>query len=138
MLLLVLAGISILLIDQLTKLLTEHRANEEQPKPAARRVRIRHVANRRPLPLAHAPTGLLVWAVIFSIVSLVVSERHFFHHAAARLGLGMALGGALSNVWDQFWDGAVVDFLDLGLWPVFNVADLGICIGVTAAMWFLY
>ncbi len=45
------------------------------------------------------------------------------------LGLGMILGGALGNLVDRFfrWPGPlrghVVDFLSIGWWPVFNVAD---------------
>ena len=45
------------------------------------------------------------------------------------IGLGMILGGALGNLVDRFfrWPGPlrghVVDFLSLGWWPVFNVAD---------------
>ncbi|MGK2903665.1 MAG: signal peptidase II [Mycobacterium sp.] len=45
------------------------------------------------------------------------------------LGLGMILGGALGNLGDRFFRspgplrGHVVDFLSVGWWPVFNVAD---------------
>jgi signal peptidase II len=45
------------------------------------------------------------------------------------LGLGMILGGALGNLMDRFFRspgplrGHVVDFLSIGWWPVFNVAD---------------
>lgn len=45
------------------------------------------------------------------------------------LGLGMILGGALGNLVDRFFrspgplQGHVVDFLSIGWWPVFNVAD---------------
>lgn len=45
------------------------------------------------------------------------------------VGLGMILGGALGNLVDRFFrapghlQGHVVDFLSIGWWPVFNVAD---------------
>ena len=45
------------------------------------------------------------------------------------LGLGMILGGALGNLMDRFFrspgplQGHVIDFLSIGWWPVFNVAD---------------
>jgi signal peptidase II len=48
------------------------------------------------------------------------------------LGLGMILGGALGNLVDRFlrWPGPlrghVVDFLSIGWWPVFNVADASV------------
>ena len=46
--------------------------------------------------------------------------------------LGMVLGGGLGNAVDRLvrdTDGAVVDFIDLHVWPVFNVADMAIVIG---------
>jgi signal peptidase II len=50
----------------------------------------------------------------------------------------LALGGAVSNIYDQLSRGAVLDFLDLGWWPVFNLADVAITLGVATASWFLY
>jgi len=43
---------------------------------------------------------------------------------------GMAIGGAASNALDQVLRGGVVDFIDLGFWPVFNLADLAIVAGI--------
>ncbi|MDY7104529.1 MAG: signal peptidase II [Actinomycetota bacterium] len=50
--------------------------------------------------------------------------------------LGMVLGGAIGNLLDRvlnardgFLDGAVVDFIDLQWWPIFNIADIGIVVG---------
>jgi signal peptidase II len=48
---------------------------------------------------------------------------------------GLVIGGALGNVADRvfrspgFFRGAVVDFIDLQWWPIFNVADIGIVVG---------
>lgn len=48
--------------------------------------------------------------------------------------LSMIIGGAIGNIIDRFWHGAVVDFLDFHIynyhWPAFNVADSSIVIGV--------
>jgi signal peptidase II len=47
--------------------------------------------------------------------------------------LGMVLGGGLGNLADRVFrdlDGRVVDFIDLHLWPIFNLADSAIVIGV--------
>jgi signal peptidase II len=40
------------------------------------------------------------------------------------------VGGALGNLADRVRDGAVTDFIDLPLWPTFNLADLAIVAGV--------
>ncbi|MFW0873394.1 signal peptidase II [Rhodococcoides corynebacterioides] len=51
------------------------------------------------------------------------------------LGLGLILGGALGNLVDRFFrspgplQGHVVDFVSVGWWPVFNVADSSIVCG---------
>lgn len=48
------------------------------------------------------------------------------------VGLGMILGGALSNLADRAFrghGGAVVDFITLTHWPTFNVADAAITLG---------
>jgi signal peptidase II len=47
--------------------------------------------------------------------------------------LGMVLGGGLGNLADRLFrdlDGQVIDFIDLHVWPIFNLADAAIVIGV--------
>ena len=58
-------------------------------------------------------------------------------HAGQKLfcwALSLILGGAIGNVIDRLLYGHVIDFLDFHVggwhWPAFNVADMGICIGV--------
>lgn len=52
-----------------------------------------------------------------------------------RIGLGLVLGGALGNLVDRLRFGKVVDFLDFRVWPVFNLADTAIFIGVCFLAW---
>ena len=47
-----------------------------------------------------------------------------------RLSLGFILGGAIGNLIDRMTQGAVIDFLDFRVWPVFNMADSFITVGV--------
>jgi signal peptidase II len=51
-----------------------------------------------------------------------------------RLPLGLVLGGSLGNLVDRTRTGAVVDFVDLQVWPVFNLADVAITVGVALLM----
>lgn len=52
------------------------------------------------------------------------------------LGVGLLLGGTLGNAIDRTLSGAVTDFFDFRIWPVFNVADMGIVIGVLLLLWY--
>ena len=45
-------------------------------------------------------------------------------------GVGMVLGGAVGNALDRITQGYVVDFMQLPHWPVFNVADSGVTVGM--------
>jgi len=55
-----------------------------------------------------------------------------------RLSLGLQLGGALGNMWDRVQQGAVVDFVDIGFWPIFNVADVSVVTGVLLLAYWLW
>jgi signal peptidase II len=46
------------------------------------------------------------------------------------LPAALLIGGALGNLADRVRDGAVIDFIDLPLWPTFNLADVAITMGV--------
>jgi signal peptidase II len=54
---------------------------------------------------------------------------------ALDIALGSILGGATGNLIDGVGRRAVIDFIDLRVWPVFNVADLAIVVGATALAW---
>jgi signal peptidase II len=53
------------------------------------------------------------------------------------LPAALLLGGALGNLADRVRDGAVTDFIDLPLWPPFNVADMAITFGVLSLLYAL-
>lgn len=80
--------------------------------------------------LAIAITGALVW--------VLASTRSF----GMTVGLALLLGGALGNLSDRFFrppeflHGEVVDFISIGRFPSFNVADSAITIGAALVIWF--
>jgi signal peptidase II len=79
---------------------------------------------------------------LFIIIAFVVIAAIIFYyrhlpdgHNLARVALGLQLGGALGNLIDRLRQGYVVDFIDLNFWPlqnwpVFNLADSAIVVGV--------
>ncbi len=83
-------------------------------------------------------TPIVEAAVVVLIVGLLVYARRARHSASVpvSIALGLLLGGALSNLGDRLFrnlpvHGSVVDFIRaVGWWPVFNVADASIVVGV--------
>jgi len=61
-------------------------------------------------------------------VYLIVKYQSFEKNMQPLLGL--VLGGALGNVVDRLLYGAVIDFIDVHFWPVFNVADAAVSCAV--------
>lgn len=69
-------------------------------------------------------------AVSIAIVILAFRVRR----TSVAIGMGLVLGGGLGNLTDRIvrgsgFSGRVVDFIDLHLWPVFNLADAAIVVG---------
>lgn len=52
-----------------------------------------------------------------------------------KAGCGLFLGGAIGNLIDRARQGMVIDFFDFRIWPIFNIADIAICIGVGLIIW---
>lgn len=77
---------------------------------------------------------LLVALVLFAIV-LIIYPRLPAGHLLLRVGIGMQVGGAAGNFIDRFRTGCVVDFFDFRIWPVFNIADIGIVLGVALILY---
>jgi len=74
-----------------------------------------------------------LWSV--AVTSLLISHAAPFQGRAAQIGLGAAIGGATGNLLDMLARGSVVDFIDLRIWPVFNLAGAAIAGGVVVALW---
>ena len=66
-------------------------------------------------------------------VWLLVSTGAALQTELARLGAGAALGGAAGNLLDVLRRAAVTDFIDVGWWPTFNLADVGVVAGLVLA-----
>ena len=52
-----------------------------------------------------------------------------------RYSMSLLAGGAVGNLLDRVRLGAVIDYLDFRIWPIFNLADIGICLGATLIVW---
>jgi signal peptidase II len=75
---------------------------------------------------------------VFTLLAIVVALAIFYYYPQVsaqdwylKLAMGLQLGGALGNLVDRLTQqGHVTDFISIGNFPVFNVADSSISIGV--------
>lgn len=81
-------------------------------------------------------------SMVFTVLAFIVSGAILFYYPqveqkdwSLRLALSMQLGGAVGNLIDRITIGHVTDFVSVGNFPVFNVADASISVG--AAVLFL-
>lgn len=79
---------------------------------------------------------------LFVVIALAVIGgiwfcRRAIHKEGPMTEWGAALfaGGAVGNLIDRTLHGLVIDFFDFRIWPVFNVADIAICVGVGMILW---
>jgi len=80
--------------------------------------------------LLSGQTAAFIVAAALAVGALLWILRQRLPYAA-QLGIGGVLGGAVGNLYDRVLSQRVVDFIDVRLWPyVFNVADIGITLGV--------
>ena len=83
--------------------------------------------------------GGTVVAVIAAVAMLALLAFFATHLGRPLVWLptGLLIGGAAGNLVDRAREGAVTDFVDLPLWPAFNLADTAITIGVLALLYVL-
>lgn len=71
------------------------------------------------------------WNVILALVTFVVlCFVCYWYYKEPSFALGLIALGAFSNLFDRILYGGVVDFISLGFWPSFNLADCFLVLGV--------
>ena len=71
--------------------------------------------------------GVLAGAIIIPLVVVLLLNAR--RGADWALGAGLVLGGAAGNLLDRIGDATVTDFISIGPWPSFNLADAAISVG---------
>lgn len=131
----ILTAVGVLAADQATKWLAQTYLTQQPDQSvsiAGDLLRLTYVANRG------AAFGILQNQTVFfvvvgvAVVGVIVASYRYFpvDGYLLNLALGLQLGGAIGNLIDRLRHGFVVDFVDFAIWPVFNVADSSIVIGV--------
>ena len=126
---------AVIALDHLTKWLVVQHLPVAGQILGGSPVSITHVQNRG-AAFGIGPQFQWVYlaaAVLVAFYILIAGHR-YGTSAFRQVVLGMILGGAISNGVDRLTQGYVVDFIDLHRWPVFNVADMSIVIGILLAV----
>lgn len=140
-LLLVASAAAVLVFDQLTKLwavsqLAPPPLGEGRIVDVVGSLRFRYAENTGMAFSKGAESGRWIALVVMVVIAAMVYFASRVHTRALVVALGVVLGGALGNLVDRaaraedgWLSGAVVDFVDLQWWPVFNVADAAVVVG---------
>ena len=87
------------------------------------------LANQRILFLVL--TAMIVGVMVYLYISLRNKK------SLTAISLGIVVSGAIGNFIDRFLQGTVTDFLDFRIWPIFNIADICICVGIALICYFV-
>ena len=120
--------------DQLTKYIVRENLREYESWPPTGFFRFTHGTNSgTAFGLFSDQTLLLTIASVAAIGFIIYFHRtHGGRDWFAKLTIGLLLGGAFGNLFDRVAAGEVTDFIDVGPWPIFNLADSSIVVGISA------
>jgi signal peptidase II len=123
----------IVVLDQLTKYLVRANLALGESVPDEGPLRITYVTNTgAAFGILQGQTLFLMVTTFFGLAAILLYYLYPpMEHGVLRLALGLQLGGAVGNLADRVRLGKVTDFIDVGPWPSFNVADSSIVVGVT-------
>ena len=134
---LVLASLLVVVLDQVTKILAVEKLEGREPVELIWTLQLNTTRNKgASFSLGTEYTSLLAVVALVAAIGIV----YFSRTARSPLELslfGVVLGGVLGNVGDRifrssngFLNGGVVDFIDFQWWPIFNVADMALVVGL--------
>jgi signal peptidase II len=137
---LVLSALGLLLLDQATKSLIRRQLPEGRTGWRLSCFEIRRVTNIGAMRASRSGRLRLLglWAAALGAIAVQMQYGRHFQGELAQVALGAACGGATGNLLEHEWRGAVTDFLMIGWWPAFNLADAGITCGALAALWCMW
>jgi len=140
--LLFLPTLIVIVIDQVTKILAVAKLEDREPIELFWTLQLNVTRNKGAsfsLGTSYTP--------VLSIIALVAAIAIIYLSMSARTPLtlilfGVVLGGVLGNASDRIFrssnvfrlNGGVVDFIDFQWWPIFNVADMALVLGLPALL----
>lgn len=130
-------AVLVFFLDQFSKYLVREFLLLFQSYPAEGFFRITHTFNTGSIfgIFQGQNTAFILVSFVGVAVLLLLYHSQRFPTGLLRLSLGLQLGGAFGNLLDRVRLGHVTDWVDVGPWPVFNVADACIVTGLVLLAW---
>jgi signal peptidase II len=125
-------AVAAVIADQVTKHVVTRTLGLDESVHVVGPLSIHHVQNSGiAFGLFAGATGIVTFVTAAAVVWMVAFfARSGARHPVLPAALGLLVGGSLSNLVDRIRLHHVTDFIDLGWWPAFNLADSFIVIGV--------
>ena len=128
----------VVVADQITKTLVRHNVAFGSRDGVFPGVELVHVRNRGVAFGLFVDGGIVLIVIgVAAVSALLIFFATHSRRPLVWLPTGLLLGGAAGNLIDRLDRGYVTDFIDLPLWPAFNLADMAITFGVLSLLYVL-
>ncbi|MBW2971193.1 signal peptidase II [Candidatus Woesearchaeota archaeon] len=133
-------GVILLLLDQLTKWYIRSSMAVAESNPIINNIfHITFVQNTGGVwGLFKGNVSLMIWLSIAALGFIMYFEDSFPKTKLSQLFLVFVVIGLVGNLIDRIFLGYVTDFVDFRIWPVFNLADSLVSIGVAGLVIFTF
>lgn len=125
-------GILIIIIDQITKYIAKSNLELNQSIPIINDLfHITLTTNTGAgFGLLRENNSLILFITIIILGFILFYYDKFPKKGKEQISIVLIVSGALSNLFDRIFLGHIIDFIDFKIWPIFNIADVSITLGV--------
>ncbi len=130
--------LAVVILDQFSKYIVVENMSLGESIPIIEEVfHLTYILNPGAAFGMFAHNRLFFIAIAVIVIGIIIWARREILASPweVKAGCGLFLGGAIGNLIDRARQGLVIDFFDFRIWPVFNIADIAICIGVGLIIW---
>lgn len=124
--------VGVIILDQITKFSVRHSMYIGESIPLIKDViHLTYVQNRGGAFSILTGQGFILTVVPLAAVIFAVwyMEKHINEHWSLFLSLCLIASGGVGNLIDRVFFGFVTDMIDFRFFPVFNIADIAVCVG---------
>ncbi len=140
----VFTALLVLAADQLSKIWIRSHLALGESVPETGFFQLTHVPNTGAVfGLFQGQSSALIAIALIDVIVLLLFVLFIYRrfpvldNSLSRIALGLILGGTVGNLIDRLRLGHVTDFIEVGIWPTFNIADSAMVVGVAMFAYYL-